>query len=516
MLIDSIPDNVYSFWKPFIIRCDTSNDYDEVEKIMDGVDSERMVSYLYSLNRKGPKLGLERVADLLKRLDEPQKSFTPILVGGTNGKGSTAAILSSILRMAGYRVGAYTSPHLTNITERIAFQGMPIPEDALFGIVERIRTAAEGMEKEGKDPPTFFETMTTAAFIYFKEMECDFAVLEVGMGGRLDATNVTEPPVSIITNISLEHTKILGDTKVKIAGEKAGIIKKGGLLITATKDDEVFAVFQKTCEERGSRITRIGRETTYEKKTGGDDAGEGRGGDSDSQSFDISLTSAFGSDLENREIISFADLRLHLLGDHQLDNASCAIGAVLELEKLGFKKITERAIRQGLENVVWPGRFEIMRQEPLVVLDCAKDLEAMKALRGNIERYTAMGRGAQNDEGRGRRKLVLVISISSDKDHQGMLDTIIPISDEIIATEHAVRNRALDPGIIAQRCKALSKKYLIIRDVKQATEKAMELAGSGGIVLVTGSVFTVGEAREIWHCTEGKNLGRELNEAPAP
>ncbi len=505
MLIGSLPDDDYSFWKPFIIRCDTSNDYDEVEKIMDGVDSERMVSYLYSLNRKGPKLGLGRVADLLTRLDEPQKSFTPILVGGTNGKGSTAAILSSILRMAGYRVGAYTSPHLTSITERIAFQGMPIPEDALFGIVERIRTAAEGMEKEGKDPPTFFETMTAAAFIYFKEMKCDFAVLEVGMGGRLDATNVTEPPVSIITNISLEHTKILGDTKVKIAGEKAGIIKKGGLLITATKDDEVFAVFQKTCEERGSRIARIGREIIYQKR---DDGFE-------NQCFDISLTNAFANDLEN-EKTSLSNLRLHLLGDHQLDNASCAVSAALELEKKGFKKITERAIRQGLENVVWPGRFEIMRHEPLVVLDCAKDLEAMKALRGNIERYAAMGRGAQNDEGRGRRKLALVISISSDKDHQGMLDTIIPISDEVIATEHAVRNRALDPGIIAERCKALSKKYLIIRDVKLATEKAMELAGGNGIVLVTGSVFTVGEAREIWHCTEGKNLGRELNEAPAP
>jgi len=473
---------------------------------MGNVDSERMVSYLYSLNRKGPKLGLERVADLLTRLDEPQNSFTPVLVGGTNGKGSTTAILSTILRQSGYRVGTYTSPHLTNITERIAFNGKPIPEDALFRIVERIRSVSEEMEKEGLSPPTFFETMTAAAFIYFKEKECDFAVLEVGMGGRLDATNVTNPPVSIITNISLEHTKILGDTKVKIAGEKAGIIKRNGLLITATRDEDVFDVFERTCRECGSRIARIGRDIKYEKKT---NTNEKIADDFYSQCFDMT------SESENREKISFSDLRLRLLGDHQLDNASCAIAAALELERLGFKKISDSSIRQGLENVVWPGRFEIVQRDPLVILDSAKDLEAMKALRANIEMYSQSIR-AQNSIGGGNRKLVLVVSISSDKNYQGMLDTIIPLADEVIASAHAVRNRSLEPGIIAERCIALSKKYLIIRDVKIATEKALAMAGKDGIVLVTGSVFTVGEAREIWVTNPEGRLGRELNEAPAP
>lgn len=480
------------------MRWDAKNNH-EADYAMDAIEKERMIEYLYSMNRKGPKLGLERMRDLLHRLGDPQDSFVPVLIGGTNGKGSTSAILSSILRESGYRTGVYTSPHLSSITERIAFDGKNIGEEDLFRIVQVLKDVSEKIEREGFHPPTFFEMMTAAAFLYFKEKRCDFAVLEVGMGGRLDATNVTNPPVSIITNISLEHTKILGDTKAKIAFEKAGIVKDGGLLISSEKDREAIDVFDKVCKERSSRMMRVGKEITvmrrgYEYSSG-----------NPFQEFDISLPfndghGAIGPAMELK------GLHLALLGDHQVDNAACAIAAAFELARLGHKMITRDPIRRGLERVIWPGRLEIMQKKPLVILDCAKDLEAMRSLRKSMESYFM----PQADGG----KLVLVISISSDKDWGGMLDTIMPICGMVVATAHNVKGRALDPGMIAEKAAAYSKKYLIIRSVKDAVKEAVSLAGDDGIVLVTGSVFAVGEARSVWIADNKDGLGRELNEGP--
>jgi len=466
---------------------------------MDAAEKERMIEYLYSMNRKGPKLGLERMHDLLKRLGDPQDSFIPILIGGTNGKGSTSAILTSILRESGYRVGTYTSPHLSSITERIAFDGKGIGEEDLFRIVKGLEEVSEKIEKEGLSPPTFFEMMTAAAFLYFKEKRCDFAVLEVGMGGRLDATNVTNPPVSIITNISLEHTKILGDTKAKIAFEKAGIVKHGGLLISEEKEGEAIGVFERICKERDSRMMRIGKDILVERR------GYEYASGNPFQEFSISLP-ARAADDGGKTKKEFRDLRLGLLGDHQADNASCAIMAALELARIGNSRIDEDAIRRGLEKVRWPGRLEVMQERPLVILDCAKDLEAMRSLRENIERHFKPS-AAQG-------KLVLVVSISSDKDWNGMLDSIIPVSDIVIATAHNVKNRALDPGLIAKKAADHSKKYLITPGVKDAVKEALVLAGDRGVVVVTGSVFTVGEARSVWIADGDGSLGRELNEGP--
>lgn len=411
--------------------------------------------YLYSLRNRGSKLGLERMEALAEALGNPQQSFRSILVGGTSGKGSTAAMISSILGKAGYRVGLFTSPHLSNLTERIVVDGKQITEKELEDVLKIVIKVTENTSSEH---PTFFEVMTAAAFCYFKEQKVDFAVLEVGLGGRLDATKIAPHDISVITNISLEHTRILGNTIEKIAYEKAGIID--GTLVTAA-DDEAVAVFQ----DKAAKIIRIGKDISLVPLSTG----------SEGQSFRVKEKGY--------------EAMIPLLGRHQLENAGCAI-AVADL--LG---ISEDAIKEGLKKVKWPGRLEVMQKEPLVVLDCAKDASAMKRLKQALEDFKY-------------EKLIMVLGISSDKDIRAMMENA-PAADKIFITEHSVMDRAADAETVA----GYVKNYEIVKDVKQATEKAIASAGKKDMVLVTGSVFTVAGARELWHRARG-SLGRELNEVP--
>jgi dihydrofolate synthase/folylpolyglutamate synthase len=305
-------------------------------------------------------------------------------------------------------------------------------------------------------------------------------VLEVGMGGRLDATNVVKPLVSVITNVSLEHTKILGDTVLKIAKEKAGIIKENGISITATEDDDVFSLFKKICEEKNSRIFRVGKEIKFQKLNS----------NLDGQEFNIN---SFDSNYDN--------LFIPLLGNYQLSNAACTIGLI---DALRFHDIIipEEAIRKGLKKVEWPGRLEIVQRKPLVVLDCAKDPTAIRKLKETVL------------ENFNYEKLILVISISSDKNIPSMMNEIVPISDFVVLTKHKVMNRGADPNTLAREVKKHSKNFMIVEDVKDAVEKALSLSKNNDLVLVTGSLFTVGEAREIWFKDVNNRWGRELNESP--
>jgi len=419
-----------------------------------------ITNYLYSLRNRGAKLGLERMERLVEALGSPQHHFRSIVVGGTSGKGSTVAMTASILQEAGFRVGMFTSPHLSNLTERIMVDGNEIQEKELERIVTDIRKTIEKMKGE---PPTFFETITAAAFLYFKEQKVDFAVLEVGLGGRLDATRVASPVLSIITNISLEHTKILGDTVEKIAMEKAGIIEN--ILITAA-DDDASAVFEDVCKKKNSKMIRVGE---ISRKTSAMKGQE------------------FSAIVEGKEYHA----SIPLLGRHQLENAGCAIAAARALD------IPEDAIRKGLGKVSWPGRLEIVQQHPLVVLDCAKDATAMKRLRESLDDFEY-------------EKLVLVLGISSDKDIKSMVNSIVPKADKVVITSHKVMERAADPAAIA---KHITKEHIIIKDVKAATKNAISMAGKNDMVLVTGSVFTVADARGIWHEKKGR-WGTDLNEIP--
>jgi dihydrofolate synthase/folylpolyglutamate synthase len=300
----------------------------------------------------------------------------------------------------------------------------------------------------------------------------DFAVLEAGMGGRLDATNVVHSLVSVITNVSLEHTSVLGRTVLEIAEKKAGIIKEGGVLITATQDDYVFRLFKEICERTGSRIFRVGKDIRFRKLSSS----------LEGQSFQL-----------NGLLNGLDELFIPFLGDHQLLNAASAVGAV---EALSFHGITisRKAIEEGLRRTRWPGRLEIMRRHPMVVLDCAKDVEAARAVKEALLGEFTYGR------------LIAVVSISSDKNIPAMIEEIAQAADLFVITAHRVMERAADQSIIAKEVEKQSKPYEIVDDVKDAVRRGMELAGEEGMVIVVGSIFLVGEARELWFEPESPDL----------
>jgi dihydrofolate synthase/folylpolyglutamate synthase len=385
-------------------------------------------------------------------------------------------MVSSILSYAGYKVGTYTSPHLSDYTERIVIKGKKIPEEEVVRLFDEMMPIAEKMEKEKKEGPSFFEFTTVLAIKYFCENSVDIAVMEVGLGGRLDATNVIDPMVSVITNIGLEHTDILGDTREKIAMEKAGIIKQGGRLVTAA-DPEIYNIFKEVCRERSSSIVGVGSDIMV----------KGREYSEESQTFDVE---GFGTRYDNVE--------LKLIGDHQLCNAGCAFGAVHVLNENGFD-VPEEAFRSGLKNVMWPGRLEIMQRNPTVVLDCAKDPYGMKALREALLKTFKS------------RKLITIIGMSSDKNIPLMLDEIIPVSSAVIATKHHIAGRAFDPAVLAGMVSKYGKKAIVADSVDEALDIALKSSDSDSLICVTGSLFLVGEARERWH-KEVVIWGREMNE----
>ena len=424
------------------------------------------IEWLFAVRRFGSKLGLDYVRHLLAQIGDPHEDFRSVHVTGTNGKGSTTAMIASILKEAGYRVGMFTSPHLSTFTERIQINGTQIPVDEVVRLIEEVRPICEGMAEDPEQRhPTFFEIITAIAFKHFSQEGVDYAVLEVGMGGRLDATNVVKAQVSVITNVSLEHTEVLGDTVLEIAEKKAGIAKEGGVLVTATEDDDVYRLFQRICDEVGSRIFRVGTDITF-KRIGSSYQG---------QRFDLKgLTGSYGG------------LTIPLIGDHQLLNAATAVGAVEALRFHGVE-VPSEAIARGLRGVVWPGRMEVMQTEPLVVLDGAKDVEAARAVKEALLREFTYDR------------LVAVVSISSDKNIAEMIGEIAQAADHFVITSHRVMGRAARSSRIAAEAERYSKTHEVVADVKTAVRRAIELAGETGMVIVVGSVFLVGEAREIWH-----------------
>jgi dihydrofolate synthase/folylpolyglutamate synthase len=444
------------------------------------MDFSEVTDYIFNLRRFGEmKLGLERTAYLLHTLENPHKRLKVVHVGGTAGKGSTAAMIAAILRHAGYKVGLYTSPHLQSYTERIQLDGERIREDEVVRLFGLAKPFIDRMIAMGPDmAPTFAEVTTALAFYYFAEQKVDFAVVEVMMGGRLDATNIIEPLVSVITNIGLEHTEILGDTIEKIAFEKAGIIKPNGMLVTTAKG-KALEVFEKACLERNCRIFRLGEEFTA----------------------NILNANAKGIDFEFSGMgLDKIPIKAVLAGYHQVENAACAVAACQALRLCGAE--LQDYHYAGLENVKWPGRLEIMQAQPKVLLDCAKD-------------PLAFGQLAESLKGIFKpKRLVLVMGISADKKYELMLKEILPLADVLIATRHKVLGRALHPSVLVGTAKQLGfqRDILVVEDVQSAVKRAIDLAGEDGLVCVAGSVFTVGEARELWH-PEKPAWGREMNES---
>jgi dihydrofolate synthase/folylpolyglutamate synthase len=426
------------------------------------VNYDEALDWLYNVRRFGPKRTLGPTRHILKLLGDPQNSFRSIHVGGSNGKGSTSAMIASILGATGAKVGLFTSPHLEAFIERVKVDDMEIPREDAARLLTEIRPLFEEMLEQSM-PLRFFDVVTAMAFLYFREKAVDYAVLEVGLGGRLDATNVVDPLVSVITNIGYEHTNILGDTLPEIAGEKAGIIKQGRPLVTATRDDEVFKVFGEKAQELGSEVIRVGYDTEF-RKVGAKMSG---------MTFDL------------RSRMEYKGLKVPLLGEHQITNAATAVAAIETLSRYGVD-VPEQAVREGLQGVYWPARLEVVRTGPTVVLDCAKDAEATEAVRRTLEGDVDAGR------------IVAVVSMSSDKKIPGMIDSIAAVAERFIVTTHSVMGRAADPTVIAAEVERNGRLYEIILDEMAAFKRALELAEDDDMVLVIGSVFLAGSARTFF------------------
>ena len=430
---------------------------------------------------------MERVKNFLATIDNPHDSLKCLHIAGTKGKGSTCVFVAYILRQAGYRVGLYTSPHLSDFRERIRilrtqptdnspqpaedFEGM-ISKGEVTGLVERLRPLIQSYNKYSEyGPLSFFEVYTSLVFVYFKEEKVDFAVLETGLGGRLDATNVVNPLTVAITPISYEHTQKLGSTLREIAGEKAGIIKnKGSVVISAPQEEEARQVIRARCFEVGSRLYEVDKDIFYDIKKSG---------------FDV------------RGIFDkYLDLKIRLPGKHQLINAAVAMG-VIETLRLHNINVDIDAVRGGLYNTVWPGRCEVVSSNPLIVLDGAQNIASMRALKEAIKENFSAFSAYSGFGGKGGKykRLILVLGISSDKDIEGICSETYDLADEIVLTK-ADNLRATEPESLVKYFNG--KEVHITDNVKEAKELAYHLAKKEDLILVCGSLFVVGEFRTLF------------------
>lgn len=425
------------------------------------VGVERSIAYLYGLQSHGIKPGLARTRALLGSLGDPHRSFRSIHVGGTNGKGSTAAMIASVLGSRGYRVGLYTSPHLIDFTERIQVNGRVIPPDRVGALTEKIRQASDACLSE---PPTFFEATTVLAFACFAEAGVDCAVIEVGLGGRFDATNVLMPLVSVLTTIGLDHQEYLGTTPESIAFEKAGIIKQGVPVVAGRLAPESLSVIRRTAAEREAACVALGEDF------------DARGEAPEQFSY---------GGMRRR----YDSLSCPLPGRHQMDNAACALAA-LELAEARGLAVGEEAVREGLRVVRWPGRLELVSRRPDVWLDGAHNPQAAEALAAHLTTLsTRRGPAAPGC-------LILVVGMMRDKDRKGVLSRLafVPGVSHLVVTS-AAHPRATDPQELAHDCEGLGVPVDVRPTVAEAFAYARSLAGPDDTICVTGSLLVVGEAK---------------------
>lgn len=438
------------------------------------------IEYLHSLTdyerrrieRYTPEtLDLSRVERLLEMLGNPHRAYRSVHVAGTKGKGSTAAMVESTLRVAGYRTALYTSPHLHTFRERIRVDGTMISRDEVVTLVEEIEPLVEQIPGV-----TTFEAITAMAFAYFARQGVDLLVAEVGLGGRLDATNVLLPEVAVITSLSLDHTYLLGATLPEIAREKAGIIKPGIPVVSAPQRAEAIHVIEEVSQKRDAPLVEVGRDWIWEPGPF----------DMDGQSFDVQRVRGGDKDLTGRYWIP-------LLGRHQLENATTAVATLQVLRDRGIG-VTRQAVEEGLRRVEWPGRMEVLSRDPLIVVDCAHNPYSVQTLRRALGEWFPGVRW------------VVVFGASTDKDIAGMLRLLLPITDYLIVTrsEHP---RAAAPVELADIVASVGGGAEVAVNTRRAIQRALTAMEPGGGLLVTGSIFLVAEAREVW---------AEQNGHPAP
>ncbi|MCC6141471.1 MAG: bifunctional folylpolyglutamate synthase/dihydrofolate synthase [Nitrospira sp.] len=414
------------------------------------------IEYLYGLQKHGIKLGLETMQMLLSRLGHPERRFKSLHIGGTNGKGSTAAMTAAMLQAAGYRVGLYTSPHLVDFRERIRIDQVMIAEAQVSELTERLQAAVPpGLT------PTFFELTTAMAFLHFAESGVDVAVLEVGLGGRFDATNVVDPSACAITTIALDHQEHLGGTEAAIAFEKAGIIKAGVPVAVGRIDGPAWDVIRRIAADRGASLTRLG-EDFYTAGTGPNEFSyRGRARQLDG------LTCA-------------------LIGQHQLDNAACAVALLDAAEECGLS-VDESAVRRGLESVSWEGRLEVVEREPVLLLDGAHNPAAAQVLAEYLTEWRAT---------RPESRVTLVLGMMRDKDHARFVEPLLQLVSEVVLTQ-ADMARSMPAQELREAVGARFPRHHVVPSSADALVLAKARAAARDLICVTGSLMLVGEVKAL-------------------
>ncbi|OGO31316.1 MAG: hypothetical protein A2136_01640 [Chloroflexi bacterium RBG_16_54_11] len=402
---------------------------------------------------------LERMYALVESLDNPQNSYPCIHVAGTKGKGSVSVLCASALHEAGYKVGLYTSPHLDDYAERIQIDGEFIHHAALAESVEEIKPYVAAIPEL-----TTFEITTALAFMYFAREKVDATVIEVGLGGRLDATNVVSPVVSVITSISFDHTHLLGNTLKEIAAEKSGIIKKGIPVVVSPQVEEARVVIEQVARDHASPFLQVGRDILYKEISH----------TLDGQTFQVWSNKDLGRPP--------VELTIPLLGTHQVINAVTGYAALEIFNQKGLK-VNIQDIKSGFSNAFWPGRFEVVQKSPPVILDCAHNRDSALKLRLTLAEYFP------------GKPVLLIFGASEDKDIQGMLMELMPVVEELIVVK-SFHPRAIEPGILITMAQPFGRRVQSSEGIPAAVDKAIQLANEDKIVLITGSIFVVAEARK--------------------
>ncbi|MDR2421291.1 MAG: bifunctional folylpolyglutamate synthase/dihydrofolate synthase [Oscillospiraceae bacterium] len=419
---------------------------------------ESTLEYIHSVKWQGSKPGLERTRELLARLGNPEKRLRFVHVAGTNGKGSTSAMMAAVLRAAGCKTGLYTSPYVLRFNERIQIDGEQISDDELERMTDIVRPHAGAMA----DSPTEFELITALAMLHFEQAGCDIVALEVGLGGELDSTNVIPAPeLAVITAMGLDHTAELGPTLREIAAAKAGIIKPGGQVVVYGEEPEAFAVFEKRSFEVGASLERVdfSRLSVKELSLGG-------------STFDFA---------------PFAGLRIPLAGTYQPKNAALAITALEALRRRGYK-IPDAAVREGLASVRWPGRFEVLRRHPVFVIDGAHNPHGIAAAADSIrELFAARLRRGE--------KLVFLVGVMADKDAGAMMEAIAPLARAFVAVTPE-NPRAMDAAALAELLGGYGVPAEACGTVEAGVRRASEIAGESGAVAALGSLYFSSDVRK--------------------
>nr|WP_319393730.1 folylpolyglutamate synthase/dihydrofolate synthase family protein [uncultured Desulfobacter sp.] len=424
----------------------------------------RCLEKIYKLGRFGIKLELDTISNILSELNTPQNAYNTVHVAGTNGKGSTAACIASILNAAGFKTGIYTSPHLVRFNERICVDGRQISDEEVISAYEAVNTADTKLCR-GSRRATFFEIVTAMAFYHFAEKKVDWAVIETGMGGRFDATNIIASQVSVITNLSIEHSDYLGHTIRDLAREKGGIIKPGVPVVTAVSQPSGIDKLKKLATDQQSDLYRFKNDFSIRKTPGGP-------------------TYNYKGIYQN-----FKGLTKPLPGEHQRENLSLALAAIELIFEQNKKadpryELTPEVIHKGLARVHWPGRLEKIMDHPLVILDGAHNLKAAFLLGKYLNRTL------------GDKKLTLVVGILDDKPHEAMLDQLLPRAQRVIVTQAKIDRSIETPILTAAVKKKFKGEVQVIKDVKDAVSYAISESCKDDAICIAGSLYVAGEAKE--------------------